>query len=390
MTQFLISRFLPHPQDTDSAAGREAYGRLSGLVGIVLNLLLAAGKFAAGAVTNSISVMADAFNNLSDAGSSVVTLVGFHMAGKQADADHPFGHGRIEYLSGLFVSALILLVGMELFQTSVDKIFHPQSVHFSLLSAGILLASVCVKLWLSHFNRTLGKTIHSSAMEATAADSLSDAVATGAVLLGLVVHQLTNRSVDGWVGVLVSLFILKAGWEAAKDTIDPLLGKPADPQLVHAIEQTVLAHEEIRGMHDLVIHDYGPGRRMLSLHAEVPADCDLMATHDLIDNVERELEQAFQTEAVIHMDPIRTDEITSHLREETAALVREIDPALTIHDFRITSGPSHTNLIFDVVAPYGFSMDEAALTGAIQEKVSALEGTYYAVVKIDHAYTEPE
>ena len=390
MTQFLISRFIRHPEDTETSTGREAYGRLAGGVGIALNLLMAAGKFAAGLATNSISVMADAFNNLSDAGSSVVTLAGFHLAGKQADADHPFGHGRIEYLSGLFVSALILMVGVELLKTSVDKILHPQPILFSPLSAAILAVAVCVKLWLSHFNRTLGRKIRSTAMEATAADSLSDAVATGAVLLGLGIHQLTDKTVDGWVGVLGSFFILKAGWEAAKETIDPLLGKPADPELVHAIERAVLSHSEICGIHDLVLHDYGPGRRMLSFHAEVPADCDLMATHDLIDNVERELEETFQVETVIHMDPIRTDEHTLRLRIQTAELVRSIDPVLTIHDFRITAGPSHTNLIFDVVAPYGFALSEAALAQAIQEKLNDLNGTYYAVIKVDHAYTEME
>lgn len=388
MTDFLVRRFIKNADDTASPAVRQSYGRLSGLVGILLNLLLAAGKFAAGLLTGAISVTADAFNNLSDAGSSVVTLIGFHLAGKQADRDHPFGHGRMEYLSGLFVSVLILLVGVELLQSSFDKILHPQPVAFSWLSAGILAASICVKLWMGLFNRKLGRRIGSAAMEATSTDSLSDAVATAAVLAGLLAGRFFDLAIDGWVGLVVSLFILKAGWGAAKDTIDPLLGRPADPGLVYDIEKTVLAHEEITGIHDLVVHDYGPGRRMMSLHAEVPADCDIMDIHDLIDNVERELKKTYGIEAVIHMDPVRNDEATLQLRARVALLVQAIDPALTIHDFRSVPGPTHTNLVFDVVAPHGFRLEDPQLKAAIRQAVAALDETYYAVITVDHSFVE--
>lgn len=388
MTDLLVHRFIKHADDTTSPTVRQAYGRLSGLVGIILNLMLSACKFIAGLVTGSISVTADAFNNLSDAGSSVVTLIGFHMAGKKADAGHPFGHGRMEYLSGLFVSLLILLVGVELFKSSVSKILHPSPVEFSWLSAAILAISICVKLWMCLFNRKLGRRIGSAAMEATSTDSLSDAVATSVLLLGLLAEHFFQLPLDGWLGVAVALFILRAGWGAAKDTVDPLLGKPADPELVRAIEKTVLSHGEITGVHDLVIHDYGPGRRMMSVHAEVPADCDVMATHDVIDNVEREIYRAYGIEAVIHMDPVRNDELTLQLRAKVSMLVHAIDPALSIHDFRITAGPTHTNLIFDVMAPYGFRLEDEQLKEAIREAVGALDSTYYAVIQVDRSYTE--
>lgn len=388
MTDFLVRRFIPNYEDTSSPAVRQAYGRLSGLVGIVFNLILAAGKLVAGMATGAISVTADAFNNLSDAGSSVVTLIGFHMAGKEADADHPFGHGRMEYLSGLFVSLLILLVGVELLQSSVGKIVHPTPVEFSWLSAAILAASVAVKLWLSFFNKKLGGRIGSAAMAATSTDSLSDAIATAVLLLGLLAGHFFDLALDGWLGVLVALFILKAGWGAAKDTIDPLLGKPADPELVRDIESTILAHEEISGIHDLVLHDYGPGRRMLSLHAEVSADCDVMLIHDVIDNVEREIHSTYDIQAVIHMDPVCNDALTIQLRGKVAALVHVIDPAMTIHDFRVVSGPSHTNLIFDVVVPHGFRLSDDEVRAVVQEAVSVLDGTYYTVIQVDHSYVE--
>jgi len=388
MTELLVRRFIPNAEEIASPAVRQAYGRLSGTVGILLNLCLSAGKLAAGVLTGSISVVADAFNNLSDAGSSVVTLIGFQMAGKGADADHPFGHGRIEYLSGLLVSLLILLVGVELFKSSLDKILHPTPVVFSWLSAVILALSIAVKLWMCLFNRTLSKRIQSAAMAATATDSLSDAVATGVLLLGLLAGRFLDLPLDGWLGVAVSLFIFRSGWGAAKDTVDPLLGKGADPELVRAIEATVLAHPEITGLHDLVIHDYGPGRQMMSFHAEVPADCDVMATHDVIDNIERELRHTYGIETVVHMDPVRTDALTLELKDKITHLVHAIDPALTIHDFRITSGPSHTNLIFDVMAPHAFRLDDESLKSAIREAVTALDGSYYTVVKVDRSYIE--
>ena len=390
MTDWLVKHFIQNPDDKDDPAVRQRYGLLSGGVGILLNLLLSAGKFLAGLLTGSIAVTADAFNNLSDAGSSVVTLAGFRLAAKQADDDHPFGHGRIEYLTGLLVAAAILLVGVELARTSLEKILQPEAVDFSWLSVGILCASILVKLWMSAFNRRLSRRIGSAAMAATAADSLSDVVATSAVLLGTLAGHFFSLRIDGWVGILVAAFILRAGWEAAKDTLDPLLGQGPDPDLVESIQKAVLAHPQVTGVHDLIIHDYGPGRRMMSLHAEVPMDADVLEVHDVIDNIERELKETFHIEAVIHMDPIATkDPQTNALREKMAALVREIDPAMTIHDFRMTVGPDHQNLIFDVVVPHKCPLSDEEVKAAIAGKAGELEGgPFFTVVSIDRSYTD--
>ncbi|HJC39940.1 MAG TPA: cation diffusion facilitator family transporter [Candidatus Intestinimonas pullistercoris] len=390
MTDWLVKHFIQNPDDKDDPAVRQRYGLLSGGVGILLNLLLSAGKFLAGLLTGSIAVTADAFNNLSDAGSSVVTLAGFRLAAKQADDDHPFGHGRIEYLTGLLVAAAILLVGVELARTSLEKILQPEAVDFSWLSVGILCASILVKLWMSAFNRRLSRRIGSAAMAATAADSLSDVVATSAVLLGTLAGHFFSLRIDGWVGILVAAFILRAGWEAAKDTLDPLLGQSPDPDLVESIQKAVLAHPQVTGVHDLIIHDYGPGRRMMSLHAEVPMDADVLEVHDVIDNIERELKETFHIEAVIHMDPIATkDPQTNALREKMAALVREIDPAMTIHDFRMTVGPDHQNLIFDVVVPHKCPLSDEEVKAAIAGKAGELEGgPFFTVVSIDRSYTD--
>lgn len=289
------------------------------------------------------------------------------------------------------MAGAILLVGVELVKSSVEKILRPEEIAFSWASVGILCAAILVKLWMFHFNRTLGRRIGSAAMGATAADSLSDAAATSAVLLGTLVGGLTGLHIDGWVGLLVAAFILRAGWGAARDTLDPLLGQSPDPKLVEDIEQTVLAHELVSGIHDLIVHDYGPGRRMVSLHAEVPMDADMLAVHDIIDDIERELKEKFRIEAVIHMDPIATrDPRTNALKEQVAELVREVDPAMTIHDFRMTQGPHHQNLIFDVVAPHRCPLSDEEVKARIGKLVAGLSGgPYFAVVSIDRAYTEP-
>lgn len=389
MTDWLVQRCIRRPEDGSDPAVRQAYGLLSGGVGIVLNLLLSAGKFVAGVLTGSIAVTADAFNNLSDAGSSVVTLVGFRMAAKRADDDHPFGHGRIEYLSGLAVAVAILVVGLELAKSSLEKVLHPVEVAFSWLSVGILCASILVKLWMFFFNRNLSRRIGSAAMMATATDSLSDAAATSAVLLGTLVGHFADLHIDGWVGILVAGFILRAGWGAAKDTLDPLLGQSPDPGLVRGIQETVLGWPEIVGMHDLVVHDYGPGRCMASLHAEVPMDADILAIHDVIDNLERELRRKLGVEVVIHMDPIAVgDPRTDALKAQVTELVRRIDPDMTIHDFRMTAGPEHTNLIFDVAVPYHCRLEDEQVQEAIGAAVKALPGNYYTVVSVDHVYAD--
>ncbi len=388
MVQFLLRKMIPAGVQADSPDVRERCGKRSGLIGIGLNLLLCAGKFLAGAVTGSISVMADAFNNLTDAGSSLITLIGFRLAGQKPDEEHPFGHGRMEYLAGLIISMLILLVGFELGKSSIDKIIHPQSVVFSVLSAVILAVSVCVKLWMFFFNRALGKQIKSAALSATASDCLADAIATSVVLVGLLVGHFFHIHIDGWLGAAVAIFIFRAGILAVKDTVDPLLGQPPEPELVKAVQQTVLSHAEIVGLHDLIIHDYGPGRRMLSLHAEIPADADILAAHDVIDHIERELQATYGVEAVIHMDPIVVgDETTDRMRELVTRLARQaIDPAVTVHDFRMTQGPLHTNLIFDMVLPHSCKLTNEQAKQRIHEAVQQEDPHYFAVADIDRMY----
>ena len=387
MTDFLVRHLIRDYKNVQDPAVRERYGVLSGGVGIFLNLLLSLGKFLAGVLTGSIAVTADAFNNLSDAGSSVVTLVGFKLAGQKADDGHPFGHGRIEYLAGLLVSLLILMVGVELGKSSIEKIIHPEDVTFSLVTVVILICSILVKLWMSLFNRKLGKRINSAAMQATATDSLSDVVATSAVLAGTLIGHFAQVSIDGWIGVVVAIFILRAGWEAVKDTLNPLLGTAPEPELVNAIQQLVLSHEQVVGMHDLVIHDYGPGLRMCSFHAEVPEDENIMAAHDAIDHIEREIQEKFGIETTAHMDPIATgDSEVTRLRDQVRDLVKEIDEDMSIHDFRVTRGPLHTNLIFDVVVPHRCRLKDEEIQERITQAVRDVVPDCYVVLQLDRSY----
>ena len=385
----LVRLFIKDCDNVTDPAVRERYGILSGAVGIALNLLLSAGKLFAGLMTGSISITADAFNNLSDAGSSVVTLVGFKLAGQKADDGHPFGHGRMEYLAGLLVSLMILLVGVELGRSSIGKILHPEAVDFSLVSTGILAASILVKLWMGQFNRGLGRKIGSAAMAATAADSISDAVATAAVLAGTLVNRFAHVNIDGWVGLAVAVFILRSGWGAAKDTINPLLGESPDPELVKQLRELVLSHPQVVGMHDLIIHDYGPGRRLCSFHAEVPQDADILDAHDAIDHIEREIKEKFGIETTVHMDPIATaDEKVNQLRRQVADLARVVEPEMTIHDFRVVRGPTHTNVIFDAVVPHKCRLTDEEVLQRLRRAVSALDPAYQAVIQIDRAYVE--
>ena len=384
----LLARLFLKTEGRDEAALRKEYGILCGAVGIALNVLLFAGKFFAGTLSGSIAITADAFNNLSDAGSSFVTLLGFQLAGQKPDSDHPFGHGRIEYLSGLAVSMLILLMGFELAKSSLDKILHPAPVDSSWLVIAILCVSIAVKLYMSFYNRSLGKKLNAPAMLATAADSLSDSVATTAVLIATLVGRFSGLMIDGWCGILVAAFILWSGFNAAKDTINPLLGTPPTHEFVDQIKHLVMAHPAIIGIHDLIVHDYGPGRVMISLHAEVSASENVLELHDEIDNVESELREKLGCEAVIHMDPIVTDDgITEETRERVAALVHCIDDAINIHDFRMVAGPSHTNVIFDAVVPYGFRPTDSEVQETIKTAVRTLDGNYFAVVKVERSYT---
>lgn len=387
MLDLILRRFIPNYTQTRDPAVRRQYGVFAGGVGIALNLLLFAGKLAAGLLTGAISVTADAFNNLSDAASSVVTLVGFRLAGQKPDADHPFGHGRMEYLAGLMVSLLILLVGVELGKSSLEKILHPETTQVTALSCGILVVSILVKLWMGWFNSTLGNRIQSETLRATATDSRSDALATSTVLLGLGITYVTSLQLDGWLGLLVAVFILKSGWSAAKDTIDPLLGTTPDPEMVNEIQALILEHPQVIGIHDLVIHDYGPGRRMMSVHAEVSAQADVMEVHDIIDHIERDLAQRFQIEAVIHMDPVQVgNPKVEELRALTAQLAKDIHPDLSIHDFRVTAGPLSTNLIFDLVIPYHVTLSPEQVKQDLTQALQAKDPTYHAVIHVDRSY----
>ena len=384
----LLARLFLKPEGRDETALRKGYGILCGAVGIGLNILLFAGKFFAGTIAGSIAITADAFNNLSDAGSSFVTLLGFQLAGQKPDSDHPFGHGRIEYLSGLAVSMLIILMGFELAKSSLDKILHPAPVDSSWLVIAILCVSICVKLYMAFYNRSLGKKLNAPAMLATAADSLSDSIATTAVLIATLVGRFSGLMIDGWCGILVAAFILWSGFNAAKDTVNPLLGTPPTHEFVEQIKELVMAHPAIIGIHDLIVHDYGPGRVMISLHAEVSASGNVLDLHDEIDNVESELREKLGCEAVIHMDPIVTDDgVTGKTRERVAALVHCIDDTINIHDFRMVAGPSHTNVIFDAVVPYGFRLTDSEVEEKIKTAVRTLDGNYFAVVKVERSYT---
>ena len=384
----LLARFFCKSDGKSPAQLRTAYGILCGAVGIGLNLLLFLGKFFAGTLSGSVAITADAFNNLSDAGSSVVTLLGFRIAAKAPDPGHPFGHGRAEYLSGLAVSMLILLMGVELAKESLNKILHPALVEFSWLVIGILAASICVKLYMAMYNRSLGKKLSAPALLAAAADSLGDCMSTSAVLVATLIGHYFQLPVDGWVGILVALFIFKGGIDAAKDTIDPLLGKPPTPEFVKEIEDLVMAHKEISGIHDLVVHDYGPGRCHVSLHAEVDGEGNIYELHEAIDRAMSELDHKLGCFSVIHMDPVDTkNERLAEMREETVQLLRNIDPVLSLHDFRMVPGKHRTNLVFDVLVPFGYKLSDEDVRKAVRAAVEERHPDCRCIIQIDKSYT---
>lgn len=381
-----LAKFWIRESDSEEKK-RRVYGTLGAVVGIFLNICLFAGKYLAGFLSGSIAIMADAFNNLSDAGSSFISLIGFVFSGKKPDLDHPFGHGRIEYLAGLGVSFLILLMGVELAKNSVQKILHPVSVQISTLSIAVLSASILVKLYMAYYNHAIGKKIRSATMAATATDSLSDAAATTVVLLAMLFLAVTGINIDGYCGILVAVFILAAGIGAAKETVSPLLGQAPDPEFVKEIKELVMQHEEVLGIHDMAVHDYGPGRVMVSLHAEVSGDGNIYELHDLIDRIERELKEKLHCETVIHMDPIDVGNVkTVEMKEEMVKLVKAIDERLTIHDFRMVMGTTHHNMIFDVVIPADFKLSQEELKDIIQKKVWEKWPDYYVVIDVDTAY----
>lgn len=374
-------------EESSADKKRSAYGQLCGMVGIVLNILLFAGKFLAGVLSNSIAITADAFNNLSDAGSSVVTLFGFKLAEQKPDSEHPFGHGRMEYLAGLIVSAVILMMGFELVKDSIDKILHPTEVTFSLVVLVILIVSILVKCYMAFYNFRYGKRFESATLKATATDSLSDCVSTGVVLLATIIGHFTDVQIDGFCGIAVGILIFVAGINAARETLNPLLGQPPEPEFVEQIESMVLEFdtEAIIGIHDLIVHDYGPGRRIISLHAEVPAEGDMLQLHDVIDNLEMKFRQELGCLTTIHMDPIvTTDERIKDLKEKTNELILAIGEKLSLHDFRVVFGDTHINLIFDVVIPFEFALSDAETVKLIQSSIKRQFGEhYFAVINVD-------
>lgn len=384
MIRVFVKFFIKDYENIHDASVRQAYGMLGGGLGIACNLILFLAKLIAGIMTGAISIMADAFNNLSDAGSSIVTLIGFKLAGKPADKEHPFGHGRMEYLAGLFISAAIMLVGWQLGTSSIDKILHPEEVTYGMLSIIILIGSVLIKFWMASYNRYLGNKIQSATMKATAMDSLSDCIATTAVLLSIAIGYFTDLQVDGIAGLIVSIFIFIAGINAMKDTVQPLLGQAPDAEFVKGIERVVMSHSAIVGIHDMMVHDYGPGRVMVSLHAEIPVEMDFMEAHDIIDDIEMDIKNEFQCDITIHMDPVvLEDEKTNQMREQVKGIVESVENDLTMHDFRMTTGPLRTNLIFDVVVPYDSKKKDREIKEEITEQVSQIGENYYARVQID-------
>lgn len=389
MFTLLSKIFIRNRDNVHSPAVRAAYGSLCGVLGIILNIILFAFKLLAGLISGAISISADAFNNLTDAGSSVITLIGFRMSEQKPDKDHPFGHGRIEYVSGLIVSLLIILVGVELARTSFGKIITPAAVSFSSTVVLILALSIALKAYMAFYNFKIGKRIDSAAMRATATDSLSDCIATTAVLVCLVISHLTSVNIDAYCGLAVSAFIIFSGIRSAKDTISPLLGEPPSRELIDKISGIVYSYDGVVGIHDLIVHNYGPGRSMISLHAEVSEKADLLLTHDMIDNIEKELRTTLGCDAVIHMDPIATDdEEINTTREKISALVRCIDSRMSIHDFRMVRGHTHTNVIFDLVVPFDLGKSEDELRNAVETIVKSIDPSFFSVINIDKDYTQ--
>lgn len=389
MIGLLAKLFVKNYKNTEEPQVRGSYGVLCSIVGIILNVLLFAGKYVVGVISGSLAIMADALNNLFDAGSSVVTMMGFKFAAKRADMHHPFGHGRYEYIAGLVVSFLIMLMGVELFQSSVEKIMNPQGMVSGWATLVVLLLSIGVKMYMSLYNRKIGEKIDSAAMKATAMDSLSDCISTAVVFLCTILYQVWNVNLDGWGGLLVALFILYTGIISVKETTSPLLGQAPEPEYVEQIETIVRSHPEILGIHDLIVHDYGPGHSLISLHGEVSGEGNIYVLHDLIDCIEMELQEKLGCEAVIHMDPIAADnELVQAMRIKTEAVLKEIHPKISVHDFRMVEGPTHTNLVFDAVVPREIADSDEKAKTMIQEKIRELGSQYRAVIKIDRFYVK--
>lgn len=387
MTDLLIRIFIKNSKNISSPQVRAKYGMLSGFAGIAVNIILCIVKFAIGAMTGSIAITGDAFNNLSDAASSVVSLFGFKLASKPADEEHPYGHGRLEYLCGMAVGALILFMGFELVKSSISKIVNPEKTAFSWVAVIVLAVSILGKIWLAVFNKKIGKTINSETIAAVATDSINDIVATTASIVALVLSNYFTIPFDGIFGVIVSGFVLYAGFGVFKSTVSPLLGQPPTEEMVKSIENKILSYDGILGVHDLIIHDYGPGRCFVSAHAEVSSLTDIMESHDLIDIIEQDITAEMGYSITIHMDPlVVNDEAINSAKAMVTDIVTDIDSTLSIHDFRVVSGPHHTNLIFDLVIPFAVKTDSAVIIGQINSALEKQERNYYAVITVDRSY----
>ena len=388
MGNLLFKLFIKNREDISDPAVREQYGKLAGIVGIVSNLILCIMKISIGLFSKSIAIVADGINNLADASSSIITLIGFKLASAPEDEEHPYGHARIEYLTGLFISILIIIVGVQLLKTSVNKIIHPDPLIFSYVTIFILTAAIFIKLWQSIFNVTVGKKIKSVALMATAADSRNDVISTVAVLISIFISKVTGINIDGYVGCLVALFIIWSGIQLVRETSSTLLGEVADREMVEEILEIVLKEPRVLGVHDLMVHNYGPGKIFASAHVEVDADADLMKSHDMIDNIERTVKELLRIHFVIHMDPIRiNDPLIDKMRGVIASAFRTIEGLDNIHDFRIVPGPTHTNIIFDAVLEPSCSMTEKEITKIADDAVKAVDKTYFVVITFDKAYT---
>ncbi len=386
MTNLLVRLFIKDRNNTKDPAVRTKYGYLGAFTGIALNILLFLGKLISGIVSGSISVMADAFNNLSDAGSSIMTFVGFKMASMPADSEHPYGHGRMEYVSGLIISFIIMMMGFELGKSSVDKIINPEEFQFSILAVCILGASVLVKLWMALFNNKLGKIIDSKTMKAAATDSLTDCISTAVVIITMIIALLTGINLDAYAGLLVALFILYTGFNTFKDSLTPLLGTKPSPEFVKEIEQTVMSYPLVIGVHDLMVHDYGVGNMVISLHAEVPCTTDFSQAHELIDLIEDDLKIQYKCVVSIHMDPVASDdEETVNTKKMVLGIIKSMDESLTIHDFRMTKGTTHVNLIFDLVTPFKFRYSDSETVEKVRSELSKIDEKYFAVITVEHS-----
>lgn len=387
MTELLLKLFVKDHKNTASTRVREAYGKLAGAAGIVTNLLLFTLKIIVGTLTGSISITADAVNNLSDSGSSIVTLIGFKISGKPADARHPYGHARMEYVSGLIVSIIIMFLGLELIQDSIHKIIYPQASRFSWITAAVLIVSILLKLWQCMFYRKLGRRISSDAILASSDDSRNDILATSGVLAAAVISYITGFDLDGYMGTAIALFIIISGIKLIYSTVSPLLGTAPSHEMVDSIYKKILSYDGVSGLHDLTVHNYGVSRYFASVHCEVPADQDIMVSHDIIDNIERDFLKDMGIHLVIHLDPVITDnERVNELRQRVRELINDIAPGIDIHDFRVVDGVTHSNLIFDVVVPFGFKYSDDELTDIISDKIVEIDSSYRAVITVDHNY----